>query len=122
MSIVEDYNNQVVDYLTATILDTETESNIVDVGSIIIGQIYIPNTFIGKEITYKVSYDGTNFFDAKNIDDEKLSIQNAITPTTILEGIYCIASNDLNGIKKIKLISDTAQTSDCNIIILPRLK
>lgn len=103
-----------------TILNGQSESEIIELSSTILGQIYIPNTFEGEKITYSIGYDVSNLVPAKNINDEELSIE-ALVPI-VLEGAYCIASNDLNGTRFIKLKSDTVQSQDCVITLIPRLK
>ena len=108
--------------INATISSGQSESDIIRLFSSIIGQIYIPNTFEGKKLTYNISYDGITFFAAKNINNAELSICDYETITNILAGSYCIASNDLNGVRWLKLKSDTIQSQDCIITLAPRLK
>lgn len=120
MARVEEY--QVIVPISVVIASGETESEVIDLTATIIGQIYIPAEFDGTKLTYEIGYIDDDLHTAKNINDEELSIESVATPTVVLTGAYCIASNDLNGVRFIKFKSDVEQTEDCTIYIVPRLR
>lgn len=113
MAEVNDFSNNPVSILTATIEIGQTDSDIINMNGATLKTIFIPAAFTGTAITFEVSYDGTTFAPYANVDDDLVEI-------TVTAGrAYGLAAIDFFGVLSFKIISDSAEAAERSIILVP---
>ena len=53
---------------TATIASSGTESSVINLVDAVLVHVYLPAAFTGTSLSFKGSYDGTNFFAIHDLD------------------------------------------------------
>ena len=110
-----DTTGQVVDELTATILDTETTSDAVRLDACSAIGFQTPSSFTGTTITFLGSLDrGATF---KQIRDQLGAV---VAYTVAVDGSYPMDANTFAAYDEIKLVA-SAQTADIAILVKPFL-
>lgn len=88
---------------TATIANGQTESSTVQLGSFRLAGVFIPAAFTGVALTFRGSYDGTNFFPVHTAAGAALSV-------TVAAGRYVILNpDDFLGLRYIRFVSGSAE-------------
>jgi hypothetical protein len=111
MAEVEQFSNQIVKPLTATIPSGQTKTGIIDVRGTTGLHIGLPAAFTGTAITIETSFDGTTFQEYRNINNQ------AVTITCEAGYNYGLAAQDLYPVRYIKLVSNATEGADRAILL-----
>tara|TARA_R100001463_G_scaffold81840_3_gene136365 strand:- start:82 stop:438 length:357 start_codon:yes stop_codon:yes gene_type:complete len=109
-AITTQYQNSRCDNIKATILNTATESDAIDLSGTTLGGFIIPATFQGTTLTFQVSIDGIAFH---GLNDP---LGNVVTISGIVAGkAVNWQMGDLTTWRYLKFITGSAQTSNISI-------
>ncbi len=116
MTKSSDFQNRLCNDLNVVIANGSTISTQASLcGTSLVG-LKIPSNFIGTNLSFQGSLDGTNFFDIKSGINGNLI--NAVVGSN---AIYNFHLFDLITVLYIRLIATTPQTSDVTINLLTRV-
>ncbi len=114
MSEVKSYIGQVVNTLTATIANTATKSDVIDLKGATLKTIIMPAAFTGTVISFEISTDGTNFFPYYNVDDIEVDV-------TVTAGrAYGLAAIDFYSIQYLKIVSNASEGAKRLLTLISR--
>ena len=101
--------------LTATILDSATESAAIDLSGTTLTSIAFPSTFDGATVTLKAaSAAAGTFVDVYAANGLQLTINASASQIVVIEPAK------VAGLQYIKLVADTAQTGDSTLTLMTR--
>lgn len=101
---------------TVTLLNGQTESEIIRLEGQVLLSIYVPTGFSGAQILFKVDNDLTDV----NLKDFYKTDGTQVALTAVADTCVGIVPVDFPGVHYLQLVSDTAQSGDVDFIIKVR--
>ncbi len=99
---------------TVTIASGQTVSNGVDIHDAVVVGIITPAALTGVALTFQGSHDNVTYKAVTKVDG------TAYTVTVAASKYVVIPSNDLGGMRFLKVVSGTAELADRDIILVLR--
>lgn len=96
---------------TATIAQSQTNSDAIDLGWGLPLKLYIPAAFTGTTIKFSVTYDGTNW-STLYVDGADYSVSVSTSKAVYLDQVKFM------GVKEMKLISGSSEAAARSIVVI----
>ena len=113
MALSENFKNSNIKTISATIANGQTKTGIIDLSGTTMSGFYTPSALTGTSFTFEASYDGINFFPIK--DETNSTITYTVSPNNF----YRTLATSFYGVRLLKIVSNSAEAADRDLIIQP---